>query len=307
MIAKLRIIRKIEWKAFLLIISVSAVIAYSYYERVDSPNYELREDLHKQIIQGTAPSPHRYRVLVPFTCNIFINILSLIFPKKLSFLFTYGVYDLFSICFTLIMLFLWLRKIGFTKEQSLIGVLFVGGTVPIALRDHWYQPWSLLEPGFFSLALILAVFYRDKIWLHFLLTALATLNRETAIFIPLLFLLTLDFKNSSIKQFLSLLFMFLIWAGIFFALRYFRGNAPHVETIIGLFSHNTQKVALIHTMINWVLFLGSFWIFVFLGYKRATKFILEFRQRLPNLTRGQVGDFSVIQSYLNGLCGGFCR
>jgi hypothetical protein len=53
------------------------------------------------------------------------------------------------------MLFLWLRKIGFTKEQALIGVLFVGGTVPIALRDHWYQPWSLLEPGFFSLALIL--------------------------------------------------------------------------------------------------------------------------------------------------------
>jgi hypothetical protein len=36
-------------------------------------------------------------------------------------------------------------------------------------------------------------------------------------------------------------------------------------------------------------------------------FELEFRQRLPNLTRGQVGDFSVIQSYLNGLCGGFCR
>jgi hypothetical protein len=35
--------------------------------------------------------------------------------------------------------------------------------------------------------------------------------------------------------------------------------------------------------------------------------MLEFRQRLPNLTRGQVGDFSVIQSYLNGLCGGFCR
>jgi hypothetical protein len=69
MIAKLRIIRKIEWKAFLLIISVSAVIAYSYYDRVDSPNYELREDLHKQIIQGTAPSPYRYRVLVPFTCN----------------------------------------------------------------------------------------------------------------------------------------------------------------------------------------------------------------------------------------------
>ena len=34
---------------------------------------------------------------------------------------------------------------------------------------------------------------------------------------------------------------------------------------------------------------------------------LEFRQRLPNLTRGQVGDFSVILSYLNGLCGGFCR
>jgi len=113
--------------------------------------------------------------------------------------------------------------------------------VPIAPKDHWYQPWSLLEPGFFSLALILAVFYRDKVGLGFLLTALAALNRETAIFIPLLFLLTFDFKALSIKQFLSLLFMFLIWTGIFFGLRYFRGNAPHAEIIIGLFSHNTQK------------------------------------------------------------------
>jgi uncharacterized membrane protein len=40
---------------------------------------------------------------------------------------------------------------------------------------------------------------------------------------------------------------------------------------------------------------------------RLYDFKLEFRQRLPNLTRGQVGDFSVTQSYLNGLCGGFCR
>jgi hypothetical protein len=43
------------------------------------------------------------------------------------------------------------------------------------------------------------------------------------------------------------------------------------------------------------------------SFKRDPIFQLEFRQRLPNLTRGQVGDFSVIQSYLNGLCGGFCR
>jgi len=108
MIAKLGITRKIEWKVFLLIISVSAVIAHSYYERVDIPNYELTADLHKQIIQGTAPSPYRCRVLVPLTCNVLIDILSHLFyfPDKLSFLNPCGIYDFVSISSTLIILFL---------------------------------------------------------------------------------------------------------------------------------------------------------------------------------------------------------
>ncbi|MCX7726230.1 MAG: hypothetical protein N2053_05225, partial [Chitinispirillaceae bacterium] len=47
----------------ILILSVSTVLAYSYFNRVDLPHFELRYELHNQIISKTAPSPYRYRIL----------------------------------------------------------------------------------------------------------------------------------------------------------------------------------------------------------------------------------------------------
>ena len=57
--------------------------------------------------------------------------------------------DLASIFATLMMLFLWL-KLWFSQDQALIGVLFIAGVMPITFQNHYFQPWSLLEPDLFS-------------------------------------------------------------------------------------------------------------------------------------------------------------
>lgn len=263
---------------FVLILSVSAVIAYEYFSGVDQPNFELRLELHDQIIRGTAPSPYRYRVLVPFMMEALTTALSHFISKKAGFFLSYAIYDLLAVFFLLGLLFVWLKN-WFSKEHALIGVLFVAGTMPIALQDHFFQPWSLLEAGLFSAALL--AIYQKRYFLLVFLVVLASLNRETGILIPLVFLLTsLDGKsymkerrNIEWKPIVVFCIIFTIWAVIFLGLRYHRGYAPGAGTLMELFIRNTSGGNLLFVILNVSLFLGGFWLFTFLGYKYAPGFI----------------------------------
>ena len=49
-----------------LIVPLSLLLSDGYYSRVEKPNYEARVALHQAIIDGTAESPYRYRVLIPY-------------------------------------------------------------------------------------------------------------------------------------------------------------------------------------------------------------------------------------------------
>lgn len=269
--------KKIDISALILILSVSAVIAYGYFNRVDRPNFESRLELHNQIIAGTAPSPYRYRILVPFICEVLTKSLSVFVSGKASFLLAYGIYDLLAIFFLLVALFYWLRT-WFSADRALIGTLFVADTMPIALQDHYFQPWSLLEGGLFSTGLL--AIYKQHYRLLVALVALASLNRETALFIPLAFLLTIDMKslvNSRSKNERRLILIFcglcLIWAAVFWGLRLSLGSASHIETIERLLAQNTTKGSLFHTFVNGGLFLGGFWAFALLGFRYAPSFI----------------------------------
>lgn len=268
---------KTDFSTIVLILSVSAVIAYGYCREVDWSNLDPRLELHSQIIAGTALSPYRYRILVPFAAEFFIKALSTVVSVKAAFFLSYAAYDLVAIFFLLTILFFWLRT-WFNREQSLIGVLFVAGTMPIALQDHYFHPWSLLETGLFVAALL--AIHRKRYWLLSFLVALASLNRETAVFIPLAFFLTIDkksFFNTRSKNDWKLVLLFgqllLIWAIVFWGLRYSLGSAPHVETIAGLLAGNIPKIRLFHAFVKGSLFLGGLWVFALLGFRYAPRFI----------------------------------
>ncbi len=268
----------------ILILSVSAVLAYKYFYSIDKPNYEPRLELHNQIISGVAPSPYRYRVLVPFTEEFIIKALSTVSSTKSAFLTSYALYDFAAIFFLLFMLLLWL-KTWFTQEQALIGTLFTAGTMPMVLQNHYFQPWSLLEAGLFSAALLLI--YQKRHFLLAILVALASMNRETAIFIPLAFLTTINFKaflkhkNIDWRSILFFCGLILIWASVFLGVRYLRGDAPHVETIRSLISINTAKGSLSKTFVNIILFLGGMWVFAFRGFKYSPRIIQSFAMIIP--------------------------
>ena len=278
--------KKFDVITLVLIFSVSAVIAHDYFYRVDLPGYQLRLNLHRQIMAGTAPSPYNYRILVPFAVEFLISAISIILPAKLAFLLSYAIYDLLSIFILLTTLFSWLR-IWFSRELTLIGILFVAGTMPIALQNHYYQPWSVLEAVFFTASLV--AIHRKRYWLLALLVGLATLNRETAICIPVVFLLTnLDLmeilkakKILNWKPILIFCGLFLTWAIIFLGLRYFRASESSVLTIKELLLLNTSTENLLATFVNGSLFLGGFWVFTVLGLRSAPTFIKQISLVVP--------------------------
>jgi len=266
------------WTIFAIVLSVSAVLAYIYFRQVGRPYLAERLELHDQILRGTAESPYRYRVLVPFVGEALTRALGAVLPGDRAFLLAYALYDLAAIFFLLGVLYRYLRA-WFSNEQALVGVLFAAATMPMALRDHYFQPWSILEAGLFAAGLLCV---RDKRYrLLALVVALASLNRETAVFIPLAFLCAFvgakgeDGANRPSGAKAALLFggYVAIWAAIFFGLRAFLGDAPRVVTVEELLARNTNAAAIFRSVMRVALIFGAFWIFAVAGFRRAPGFV----------------------------------
>jgi hypothetical protein len=274
------------WITTSILLAVSAVLTYSYFFLVEEPNLRQREKLHMQILSATAVSPYRYRVLAPLVSEGMTQAFSLVIPHNWAFYLAYGILDFTAIFVFLTMLYLYLRE-WFTWEQALLGILFTGATMPMALRDHYFQPWSLLEAGFFAASLF-AIRKNWKCVLLILIT-LASLTRETAIFIPLTFLLgKLNlFTRSGGKRRIdqeSLLWFgtyLLTWLVITGGLRFLLGPAPALHTVSELLAKNTKPINIARTLINWALLLGPFWLFAALGWRKAPEFLKRVSLIIP--------------------------
>jgi len=261
---------------FIIIFSASLVLSYHYVQQVDRPTIEARIISHNEILNKEAPSPYRYRILVPFVSDFFISILKNFISYKLSFLLIYAFYDFIAIFLILFLSFFYF-SFWFSQKDSLIGTLLVAISMVVALRGHYYQPWSLLEAAIFPLSLIL-IKKRKEVFLGILIF-LAALNRETAILIPPLYLFcSIDFNNFK-KSFKKTFPIFIIFVMIFFTvfipLRLIMGNADRIqpEPIMPLLEYNLQPHNLVSSLVNNAVFFGLFWIPIILGFRYAPKFV----------------------------------
>ena len=58
-----------------VLVSVSAALTYQYVMLLDLPTVERRMVMHRLVVEGHAPSPYRYRVLVPYTTDVIVRVL----------------------------------------------------------------------------------------------------------------------------------------------------------------------------------------------------------------------------------------
>jgi hypothetical protein len=278
--------RRLGTFALVLLLSASAVISYEYFWRVDVPRLDLRLDAHRQILAGTAPSPYRFRVLVPWMGEALTRLFSIALVERRAFLLAYAVYEITAVALLLCSLYAWLRR-WYSEEIALVGGLFVAATIPLALQDHFFQPWSLLEVALFTLSLM--AIERGAFACLSALTVLGSLNRETAVFVPVAYWLANNDLRCVLRGrsrcaravWMRTVFLFLLWAIVFVGLRLWLGPAEHAVTIPGLFRENTSPVNLLVAACQGVLFLGGMWVFAVVGARRAPEVVQRMAWLIP--------------------------
>jgi hypothetical protein len=246
-------------------VAATAVTALDYGLGPGDETLQARRDIHRGILDQTTRAPDRYRVLAPALIEIPARVLSQFMPYD-------SAYDRASVLFYLLamaalvgMQYAYLR-VWFTADQALIGALLVACTLRITIRQHDYAPSSYLEPTFFALAL-LAILHGRRGWFAVLL-AVATLNRETAIFLIALFAVTQPLTKDTVKAVAA---YFAIWLVIFAGLRVLGGEAERYWTLDLVFRTNVSQLWL--AAFNITMLLGAFWVFALLGVPRAPAFV----------------------------------
>lgn len=198
---------------------------------------------------------------------------------------SYAVYDFLAIALLLFSIYFFLR-IWFSGEHALSGLLFLSAVIVTAFHYQYYQPWSLAEVVFFTLGLIL-IYYKSN-FLLLLLMIISSLNRETAVYIPLAFLfanIELGTMLKTRKVPLNLLSWFALycftWFVVYAGLRIVLGTAASVTSADKIWATDTSLMGIALAVIHITLFMGIFWLFAILGYRKAPVFIRRVSLAIP--------------------------
>lgn len=227
----------------LLLIGAALFLGALYYAEVAGPNAHDNAILQRQILAGTAPAPYRHRILVPLVAARLGNPLT----------------HTLCIAVTLLGLYAYLRAVASRDGRALVGALFVAATMPLAFRDHGYQPWSLLEPGLLALGLL--VLHRRQAALYGLLAVVACLNRETGALLVLFALLAGERR--------CLLACALASVSVLVGLRVALGTAPTVTTAAACWAMNADPGRLLYSVERHALLMGPLYVLAALGWRRS--------------------------------------
>lgn len=201
----------------LFIFTLSVLLVRIHFQSDDiTRRFDLQIGYHEGIISGQAPSPWQYRVLSEWILSGLINLFSSLgYTESFYFgSFFIRVTQNILIYFTAYSYF---RKFNGAETVSLIGVLFLSGSLLNSYYNTGFSLNTYFDVLFYLLAMLLVL--KQTYTLLPLLMVLASLNRETSGLIPFLALVAMgDIRNQRNKVVLVAL-AFLCWAVVFVGLR----------------------------------------------------------------------------------------
>ncbi|HYE85014.1 MAG TPA: hypothetical protein VEA16_01575, partial [Vicinamibacterales bacterium] len=248
-----------------ILVTASLIPALDYGFGPGDETLIARRDVHRRILDQTASTPDRYRWLSAAIVEVPTRLLATLMPYERAYDRASFVFYLAAIAGMLWSLFAWLRR-PFGDEPALVAALLAACTIRIAMRQHDYAPASFLEPTFVALAL-LAIAHRRYRWLAALI-ALATFNRETSIFIVLLYVATSDRTR---EDWIRAAGYAAIWASVYGLVRWAGGDADRYWTPELVWRTNLSQPQL--AAFNITLLLGACWLFAALGWRHASPFV----------------------------------
>lgn len=209
-----------SWRAIVVLALLSVASGFADLRMRAYPARAYTEFI-PNVVAGTADAPERYRVLVPFSVDAFRKLTALS-PANAWHLTRLALFFVGYLTF-----FVYLRT-WFSTALALLGTSIVAATWPLTLTNSWAHPDHVAELVLFT-AGCLAIAQQRTAWV-FAAVAAATLNRETAIFLVPLYLLSgaLTTRRLAVTGLLGL-----TWLGIYGGLRLWRGFASYEYLQLG--------------------------------------------------------------------------
>jgi hypothetical protein len=199
-----------RWMFVALYATVAVACGYMDFRMRQYPDIPWK-DFMPSVVDGTAEAPGLYRVFTPLTTTWFIRATGLapvegwLLSRLLWFMACLLAFD-------------WYLRTWYSDVASFGGTLFVAATLPLTFTNSWAIPDQLPELAFFALGAGAIARGRDG-WFAAWLT-LAAFNRETAVFLVLLYAVARPLTAAHAARTAA---FGALWFGIYAGLRAWRG------------------------------------------------------------------------------------
>lgn len=261
---------KISGKTFTyaLLFTVGLLCGLYYMRTVIASDGAVVVGHHLATLNATDSSPFRYRVLAGFLVNLLSDSQSATQIVLAACFFHAVGFGVMYIC-----LFQWLQN--FTdRSLALVGVLIVAVYMQLMLYMWGSSLYNVFEVVFLCIALNL-LYRRSAHWeIGFaIVLVLATLNRETAVLLPISFVLAYRERITSGWYWSRAVAFFGLWGLVFVGLRVILGHAPDAITIGEVWALNTDGGWGTEEAILKNAFLVPIWIGAAAGFGNSPRFI----------------------------------
>lgn len=222
------------WIVLLIIAFVGFICAYQYIQTIGVQCEHHCAEMYQDTRAGTIDSPYRYRILPAWLIAPLVGDGS---PPSVT--LAYGLAHVVALPAMFLVLFAWLR-VWLDETRALAGVLVVAALFPIMVQVWGIALYTPIEVICLCVGLLL-LRTQPRGWtpLFALVIVVGTLNRETAVLLPLAYAVTqVDHRRRAGYGWRLALFG-ATWAGVYAALRLSLGAAPDSVTVAETWTLNT--------------------------------------------------------------------
>lgn len=228
------------------------------YLQLVTPNCIVEcSETYRAVVDGSALSPYRYRVLSP----VFVYLLGGNPRTDLAISTAYVIAHCIAFPLAFFAYYKALTR-WVSSLHALFGIVLLLMYLPVMMRVYGTSLYLPIELGLFSLALA----WMRPGWGYAVLVIIATLNRETGILLVLAFT-AVHFPNWRDHKLQRWTIIYAaLWVSIYFGLRLWRGVAADEVSIAAAFSENTNSWHTIFAATNHFFFVPLY-VAVFISWR----------------------------------------
>jgi len=257
-------------KIFIVYFFLTFVMGYLDFDKRVEP-FDKSVECLNQVVRGEFAPPINHRILIPYTIYFFHKVTHI----SLSYSYAFFRFIFFFLAFILFHLYL---KKWFDDKIAMIGTLSMIASLPLTLTNWYCIPTDMPELITFILG---AMWIRDGKYKNlFILIPLASLNKETAIALVLIYFLNGIGRENRYILVKRTAIYFLLWLVPSAMLISFFGGIRKVPTFFYNLGYNVEGLLAIFKSPNpynhyyFLLYLcGFYWILAFRNFRKKDIFL----------------------------------